>query len=90
MLYIIHGPDGGPLIVDGSFIAADGTLTVLDRGDFTLTPTASWTSPHSAATYPAGWNVVLTRAATRPDPESIDAGSGAGYDCLNERHLLGG
>jgi len=60
MLYIIHGPDGGPLIVDGSFIAADGTLTILDRGDFTLSPTGTWTSPHSGATYPAGWIVKLS------------------------------
>jgi predicted secreted hydrolase len=60
MLYIIHGLDGGPLIVDGSFIAADGTLTILDRGDFTLSPTGTWTSPHSGATYPAGWIVKLS------------------------------
>jgi predicted secreted hydrolase len=59
MLYVIHAPDGGALIVDGSFIAADGALTVLDRGDFTVTPAGSWTSPRSGATYPSGWNVEL-------------------------------
>ncbi|HEX3302831.1 MAG TPA: lipocalin family protein [Thermomicrobiales bacterium] len=57
MIYIIHAPAGGPLIVDGSFIAADGSLTVLDRGDFTVTATGSWTSPHSGAIYPSGWRI---------------------------------
>jgi predicted secreted hydrolase len=57
MLYIIRGPDGGALIVDGSYVAADGSLTVLDRGDFTVTPTGSWTSPHSGAAYPSSWSI---------------------------------
>jgi predicted secreted hydrolase len=57
MLYIIRGPDGGALIVDGSFVAANGSLTVLDRGDFTASATGSWTSPHSGATYPSGWAI---------------------------------
>lgn len=59
MLYVIRAPDGSPLIVDGSFIAADGKLTVLDRGDFTVTPTGFWTSPHSSTSYPSGWQVEL-------------------------------
>jgi predicted secreted hydrolase len=57
MLYIIRGPDGDALIVDGSYVAADGSLTVLDRRDFTVTPTGSWTSPHSGAVYPSGWSI---------------------------------
>jgi predicted secreted hydrolase len=57
MIYIIHAPQGGQLIVDGSFITPDGTLTVLDRGNFTVSPLSSWTSPHSGATYPSGWRI---------------------------------
>jgi predicted secreted hydrolase len=57
MIYLIHAPQGGQPIVDGSFIAPDGSLTILDRGDFTVSPTGSWTSPHSGATYPAGWRI---------------------------------
>ena len=59
MLYVIRAPDGSPLIVDGSFVADDGSLTVLDREDVALTATGSWTSPRSGATYPSGWRIEL-------------------------------
>ena len=57
MLYLIHDRTGRILLVDGSAIAADGALTVLDAGDFALETTTRWTSPRSGAAYPAAWTV---------------------------------
>ena len=59
MLYLIRDETGRVVLVDGSLVAADGTLTILDRDDFTLRETASWTSPHTGVTYPAGWTITL-------------------------------
>lgn len=61
MLYVIRAPDGSPLIVDGSVVAPDGAVTVLDRGDFTTSPTGSWTSPATGVVYPSGWTVALPK-----------------------------
>ena len=55
MLYVIRDPVGNPAIVDGSVVAADGSLTVLDQDDFTITATGSWQSPTTGTTYPSGW-----------------------------------
>lgn len=60
MLYVITTADGAPRIVDGSLVAPDSTLTVLDGGDFTIETTGTWTSPHSGVTYPSGWIVSLS------------------------------
>lgn len=43
----------------GLFIDADGETRYLDADDFTITPTATWDSPHTDAVYPAGWDVVI-------------------------------
>ena len=59
MLYVVRDLDGSDAIVDGSYIAADGTLTVLEPEDFVLTPTGNWTSEKSGSTYPAGWTVDI-------------------------------
>ena len=37
----------------------------LASGAFTIQPSGTWTSPHTGATYPAGWNVRWIRAAAR-------------------------
>ncbi len=76
MLYVIRAEDGTPLIVDSSLVAQDGALTVLDGDDFTITPTATWTSPETGVTYPSEWTVglpeqdlILTVTPTMPDQE---------------------
>ncbi len=43
----------------GLLVNADGTTHYLKAEDFTIEPTSEWTSPHTGATYPAGWNVTL-------------------------------
>jgi predicted secreted hydrolase len=43
----------------GTWIAADGTTHPLKAEDFQISVTANWTSPHSGAVYPAGWQVKI-------------------------------
>ncbi len=43
----------------GLLIQEDGSTQYLDAGDFTIEATGSWTSPHTDATYPSGWQVAL-------------------------------
>lgn len=62
MLYLIRDETGRVVLVDGSLVDADGNLTVLDGDDVTLRETASWTSPRTGVTYPAGWTVTLPAA----------------------------
>ena len=49
----------------GTFVDADGALTHLTRDDFTIEVTARWRSPHSDATYPAGWVVSVPSLGLR-------------------------
>ena len=37
----------------------DGSTRKLEADDFTITATDTWTSPHTDATYPAGWDIVI-------------------------------
>jgi predicted secreted hydrolase len=45
--------------VYGTYVAPDGTVTHLPADAFNVTATGSWTSPHSGATYPAGWTIAI-------------------------------
>lgn len=65
MLYLINGPDGRPVILDGSLVAPDEGLTVLDGTDFSVTSTASWTSPETGVTYPSRWRIEVPDAGLR-------------------------
>ncbi len=60
MLYVITTVDGTPRIVDGSLVAPDGALTVLDGDDFSIEPNGTWTSPHTGITYPSSWTISLS------------------------------
>jgi predicted secreted hydrolase len=59
MLYLIRDSNRELFAIDGSWVEADGTVTVLHQRDFTLTPAGTWTSPATGATYPSGWTVEL-------------------------------
>lgn len=43
----------------GLLISADGTARYLASSDFTITPTGTWISPHTDASYPAGWEIAI-------------------------------
>lgn len=60
----------------GSFIAADGAVTPLRLGEWTLTTGRTWTSPTSGVTYPVSWQIAvpaldlrLAGAALMPNQE---------------------
>lgn len=61
MLGQIRRVDGGiEPAFGGLLVEADGTARTLRASEFTIMPTAQWTSPHTGATYPAAWTVVVT------------------------------
>jgi predicted secreted hydrolase len=66
MLYILRQKDGA---VDpassGSLIEPSGSVRHLNLADFTVKPTGAWTSPHTQAKYPAGWEIIIPRAGYR-------------------------
>jgi predicted secreted hydrolase len=77
MLYLLRHQDGS---VDpassGTLIDPQGQTRHLNLADFTVKPTGSWTSPHTRANYPAGWEIMipgagyrLTLTPTAPDQE---------------------
>ena len=41
----------------GTIVLADGTALHLAMGDFEVTPTDTWTSPATGATYPSRWTI---------------------------------
>lgn len=43
----------------GLLIEADGSSRYLASDEFTITPTGEWVSPHTGATYPAGWTITI-------------------------------
>lgn len=45
----------------GTYVAPDGTDSFIAREDLQVEVTASWTSPRTGVTYPAGWRVTLPR-----------------------------
>jgi len=51
----------------GLFVAEDGSTQYLSAEDFTITHSATWTSPHTGAIYPAAWDIVVNL----PDGETL-------------------
>ncbi len=43
----------------GLLIYPDGSTRYLSSEDFVITTTETWDSPHTGATYPAGWNIDI-------------------------------
>jgi predicted secreted hydrolase len=77
MLYLLRQKDGA---VDpassGTLIDPQGHTRHLQLSDFQVKATGSWTSPHTKAKYPAGWEITipgpgyrLRLTPTRPDQE---------------------
>jgi predicted secreted hydrolase len=60
MISLVRAADGTyPLIYGEESLA--GNVTELSSTDFTVTPTARWTSPTTGADYPAGWKVDIPK-----------------------------
>jgi predicted secreted hydrolase len=88
MLYLLRKQDGSVVPQSsGTLVEANGQHRHLGRTDFTVTPTATWKSPRTQATYPAGWSIRvpghdldLTIAPRLADQELVtEASTGVAY-----------
>ena len=61
-------------MVVGTAVRPDGTCVDLRPSDITISPTGSWTSPRSGATYPSGWALRIASVGldARLDPILLD------------------
>ncbi len=50
----------------GLLVNADGSTIYLPADAFAIEATATWTSPHTGATYPAGWRITVTPPGGEP------------------------
>ncbi|MGB7341477.1 MAG: lipocalin-like domain-containing protein [Phototrophicaceae bacterium] len=61
MLFDIRGEDNETIAFSsGLIIYPDGTTEYISLDDFTITRTDTWTSPHTGADYPSGWDIQVT------------------------------
>ncbi|MEO8394728.1 MAG: lipocalin-like domain-containing protein [Chloroflexota bacterium] len=67
MLGQIRQTDGGKdPYFGGLLVNADGSTQFLPSASFTIDSTGTWTSPHTHASYPAGWNVSVNVGENNP------------------------
>jgi predicted secreted hydrolase len=60
MVYHLRNLQGQPSpFSSGTFVYPDGRHIHLKHEDFTLDATEYWTSPHTKARYPSGWNLKV-------------------------------
>jgi predicted secreted hydrolase len=59
MLYVVRTPSGDTSAVYGSYVLADGTVQNLPANAVSVSPDGTWTSPHTGASYPSGWQLTL-------------------------------
>ncbi|MGQ9688135.1 MAG: lipocalin-like domain-containing protein [Desulfobaccales bacterium] len=66
MLYVMRLKDGrlDPASA-GTIVDLQGQSRPLGLADFQITPTGTWKSPHSGATYPSGWQITLPQEGYR-------------------------
>jgi len=63
MLYVMRLKDGGlDPASSGTLVDPQGRARHLKLADFQIKATGTWKSPHSGATYPAGWQITLPEA----------------------------
>jgi predicted secreted hydrolase len=63
MLYVVRTATGETTAVYGSYVQADGQVRDLSPDAVTSVPMDWWTSPHTGAVYPSGWQVSLPDGA---------------------------
>jgi predicted secreted hydrolase len=87
MLYRIRRKNGGVSPQSsGSLIGTSGSVRHVPLGEFTVSATGTWVSPHTHARYPSGWIVTangldrqLRLTPTLADQELVDASGGVTY-----------
>jgi len=73
-LSLVRDADGSYPLIYGTVVAADGTVSHLDRAAFTVQVTRHWTSPTTGADYPAGWSLAIPPLRLRVDLTPTVAG----------------
>ncbi len=60
MVFQLRNKDGGiDPFSSGTYVAPDGSTRHLGRDEFEIRVEDTWRSPHTGATYPAGWTVTV-------------------------------
>lgn len=59
MLYVLRTAQGEITAVYGTQVLADGTTRELEPGAVRTARLGTWTSPHTGAVYPSGWQLSL-------------------------------
>ncbi|GBD19026.1 hypothetical protein HRbin27_01528 [bacterium HR27] len=59
MLWQSRDSQQRPIERRGTVAVPDGTTRALEAADIDIRATNTWTSPHSGATYPSGWEITL-------------------------------
>ena len=58
-LSFVRAADGSYPLIYGTWINGDGDYDRIDGSEIQLTPTGEWTSPHTGATWPSGWELKI-------------------------------
>ena len=58
-LSLVRNADGTYPLIYGTLVAPNGTTRHLERDEFQVTTTGSWTSPKTGAVYPSGWSIAI-------------------------------
>jgi predicted secreted hydrolase len=58
-LSLVRDADGSYPLVYGTILGRGGSTLHLERDDFTVETTQTWTSPKTGATYPSAWHITL-------------------------------
>jgi predicted secreted hydrolase len=64
-LSVIRDRDDRRLAAYGTLVRPEGTTAHLETGAFTLASSATWTSPHTGAVYPASWVIEVPAEGLR-------------------------
>jgi len=59
MLWQSRDSQQRPIERRGTVVVPDGTTRALEAADIDIRATNTWTSPHSGATYPSGWEIAI-------------------------------
>jgi len=58
-LSFVRAADGSYPLIYGTWINGDGDYDRIDGSEIQLTPTGEWTSPHTGAVWPSGWELRI-------------------------------
>ena len=64
-LSFVRAADGSYPLIYGTWINGDGDYDRIDGSEIQLTPTGEWTSPHTGATWPSGWELAIPTRGLR-------------------------